>query len=160
MSVRVDESAEAPKLDNQNAATPEEPTHSVPTSFSEKTKNWHERHKPRIRVALGVTLAVGLGLVVAAHRHARQGGERYDPEDIGDSEPVSDREITDERRQSALAPDRDPFLRRLPTGQQASEAAKDRHRQLTGNNVPPGYTSVRPWFFPSTDKKHPGGAAA
>lgn len=62
------------------------PENSEFTSFAETAKKWYERHKPKIRVALGVTLAVGLGLVVAAHRQERQDGERYDAEDIGDRE--------------------------------------------------------------------------
>ncbi|MEU7555959.1 hypothetical protein AB0B01_27125 [Streptomyces sp. NPDC044571] len=136
----------------------EPPEDSEPTSFAETAKNWYARHKPKIRVALGVTLAVGL--VVAAHRYERQDGEWYDAEDIGDWEPVSDRVAPNEPRQSALDPDRDPFLRRLPTGQQASEAAKARYRELTGNELPPGYTLVRRWFFLNPEDEDPGEAAA
>ncbi|MGW1817100.1 hypothetical protein ACWCQM_26445 [Streptomyces sp. NPDC002125] len=160
MSVQVDDPAEAPEVNNQNAATPSEPTPEGgdPTSFAEKTKDWYGRHKPKIRVALGVTLAVGL--VVVAHLHGRRDGERYDAEDIGDFEPDSDREATDEPRQSALDPDRDPFLRRLPAGQQASEAAKERYRELTGNELPSGYTLVRRWFFLNPGDEDPGEAAA
>ncbi|MET8008979.1 hypothetical protein [Streptomyces sp. NPDC005266] len=128
-----------------NDSTP--PEDGEPTSFAEKTKTWYEKHKPKIRVALGVTLAVGLGLIVVAHRHERQAGERYDAEGIGDWEPVSGRHATDEPRRSFLDPDRDPFLRRLPAGQQASEEANARYRELRGCDLPPGYTCVRPWSF-------------
>ncbi|MEV6479036.1 hypothetical protein [Streptomyces sp. NPDC051576] len=160
MSVRVDDSAETPEVNNQNAATPSEPTPEggEPTSFAEKTKGWYERHKPKIHVALGVTLAVGL--VGVAHLRRRREGERYDAEDIGDFEPNSGHEATDEPRQSALDPDCDPFLRRLPDGQQASEAAKQRYRELTGNELPPGYTLVRRWFFLNPGDEDPGEAAA
>ena len=155
MHVRVDESAE---VDDQNAATPEEPTpeNGEPSSFAEKTKRWHERHKLKVRVTLGVTMAMGLGFV--AHRHTSQGGERYNADDIGDFHPVSDCGATEPRR-SIIDPDRNPFLRRLPTGQQASEAARERHRELTGDDLTPGYTSVRRWFFPSPEKEGSGEAA-
>lgn len=59
-----------------------------PTSIVEKTKDWYGKRKPKIRVALGVTLAVGLAVV--AHLHERADAERYDAEDIRDSESFSD----------------------------------------------------------------------
>ncbi|MGW2058478.1 hypothetical protein ACWCOZ_31975 [Streptomyces sp. NPDC001840] len=105
-----------------------------------------------------MTLVVGL--TVVASLTTRQDGERYDAEDLGDSEPVSGREATDEPRRSSIDPDRDPFLRRLPAGQQASEAAKARYRELTGNDLPPGYTLVRRWFYPSPGDEDSGEAAA
>ncbi|MEU5119058.1 hypothetical protein [Streptomyces asoensis] len=122
--------------------------------FAEKTKNWYERHKPKIRIVGAVTLAV------VAHLATRQDGERYDAEDIGDAGPVSGREATDEPRRSSRDPDRDPFLRRLPAGQQASEAAKARYKELTGNDLPPGYTLVRRWFYLSPEDENAGEAAA
>ncbi|WP_345457480.1 hypothetical protein [Actinoallomurus oryzae] len=137
--------------------TPSEPTpeDGEPTSFAEKTKNWYEKHKPKIRAVGGVTLVVGLAVVAYL-------AERYDAEDIADSEPVSDPETTDEPRRSSLDPDRDPFLRRLPPGQHASEEARARYKELTGNDLPPGYTLVRRWFFPSdsSEDEDPGEAAA
>ncbi|WEV25443.1 hypothetical protein OYE22_09740 [Streptomyces sp. 71268] len=116
------------------------PEDCEPTSFVEKTKNWYGKHKPKIRIALGVTLTVGLAVVTRLH-------ERYDAEDIGDSESFSDREATDEPRQAFLDPDRDPFLRRLPAGQRASGEANARYRELRDCDLPPGYTCVRPWSF-------------
>jgi hypothetical protein len=144
MSVQVDESGEEPEADNQNTAVPEETSSKdgEPNSFAENTKHWYQRHKPKIRVA--VTLAVGLGLVVAAHRHEWHVGE-----DTGGSDPASDHKATAGPRLSALDLDRAPFLRRLPAGQHASEAAMERHRELTGDDLPSGYTSVRRWLFPS-----------
>ncbi|MGY1584738.1 hypothetical protein [Streptomyces sp. MN13] len=131
-----------------------------PTSFGQKTKTWYEKHKPKIRVAFGVTLAVGLAVV--AHLHERQDSERYDAEDIEDShEPDAGSEPT-EPRQSSLDPDRDPFLRRLPPGHRASEAAKERYRELTGNELPAGYTVVRRWMYrdDASEEEDPGEAAA
>ena len=148
MSVQVDKSGEAPDVDNQNAAVPEE-TFSEdggPNSFAENTKHWYQRNKPKIRVA--VTLAVGLGLAVAAQRHERH-GEGYARDDTGGSGPVSDRNATAGLHLSAVDLDRNPFLRRLPAGQHASEAAMERHRELTGDDLPSGYTSVRRWLFSS-----------
>lgn len=139
----MDESAEAPEPDNQ-AAAPEEPVcgDGEPTSFAARAKTWHETHKPKIQVALGVALAVGLSLVVAAHRHEGQDDERYGVEDIGNPGPVLDREATDMPRKSAPYPEREPFLRRLSANQQASDAARERYRELTGNDLPPGHTVV------------------
>ncbi|MCX4581181.1 hypothetical protein OHB41_50440 [Streptomyces sp. NBC_01571] len=128
-----------------NDSTP--PEDGEPTSFAEKTKTWYAKHKPKVRVALGLTLAVGLGLIVVAHRHERQVGGRYDAEGTGDCEPVFDRDATDEPRRSFFDPDRDPFLRRLPDGQQASGEANARYRELRGCDLPPGYTCVRPWSY-------------
>lgn len=143
MCCGVDESGEAPEPDNQVVA-PEEPVcgDGEFTSFAEKAKNWHEKHKPKIQVALGATLAAVLSLVVAAHRHEGQGGERYYAEDIQDPEPVAGREATDVPRKSAPYPERNPFLRRLPANQQASDAANERCRELTGSDLPPGHTLV------------------
>ncbi|MFD0374574.1 hypothetical protein [Streptomyces sp. NPDC127112] len=140
-------------------STPED---GEPTSFGQKTKNWYEKHKSKLRVALGVTLAVGLGLVVATNLHGRPDGERFDAEDIGEWEPESGPEVPDEPRRSVLDPDRSPFLRRLPPGQRASEAAKERYRELTGNDLPPGYTVVRRWMFldDASEDEDPGEAAA
>ncbi|MGW4559932.1 hypothetical protein ACWEOV_40920 [Streptomyces sp. NPDC004365] len=137
-----------------NDSTPED---DEPTSFSQKTKDWYEKHKPKIRVAFGVTLAVGLGLVAVA-LHQRQNGEGCGMEDIGDSlepEPT-------EPRQSSLDPDRDPFLRRLPLGHRASGAARERYRELTGDELPPGYTVVRRWMYlgEASEEEEPGEAAA
>ncbi|MFD6080578.1 hypothetical protein ACFWG5_33935 [Streptomyces hydrogenans] len=136
------------------------PEDGEPTSFVKKTKSWYGKHKPKIRVALGVTLAVGLAVVT--HLHERAEAERYDAEDIGDSESFSDREATDEPRQSFLDPDRDPFLRRLPAVQRASEEANARYRELRGCDLPPGYTCVRPWSFLTRDDEDedPGEVAA
>ncbi|MGW0898934.1 hypothetical protein ACWD0G_18410, partial [Streptomyces goshikiensis] len=103
----------------------------------------------KIRVAFGVTLVVGLAVV--AHLHERADAERHDGEDCGDSESFSDSEATDEPRQSFLDPDRDPFLRRLPDGQRASEEANARYRERRGCDLPSGYTCVRWWSFLSPD---------
>lgn len=140
-----------------NDSTPED---DEATSFAQKTKVWYKKHEPKIRVVFGVTLAVGL--VVVAHLYLRQDGERYDAEEIGDSpEPESGSEPK-EPRQSSLDPDRDPFLRRLPPGHRASEAAKERYRELTGNELPPGYTVVRRWMYldDASEEEDPGEAAA
>lgn len=138
-----------------NDSTPED---GEPTSFVERTKNWYERRKPKIHIVGAVTLT--LGLAVVAHLAMKQDGERHSVEDIGDSDPVSGRAATDEPRRSSLDPDRDPFLRRLPAGQQASEAAKARYRELTSNDLPPGYTLVRRWFYLSPGDEGPSEAAA
>lgn len=133
-----------------------------PTSFAEKTKNWYERHKPKIGVALGVGVALAAGLVMVAHLAEKEDAEGYDAEDIEDSEPVSDREATDEPRRSAPDPYRAPFLRRLPAGQQVSEEAKARYREQMGDEVPSGYTPVRRWKFlsDSPEDEATGEAAA
>ena len=139
-----------------NDSTPKD---DEPTSFAEKTKHWYERHKPKIRIIVGgVTLAVGLA--AAVYLATRQDGEGYDVEDVRDSEPVSDREATDEPRQSCLDPDRDPFLRRLHPDHRASEDAKARFKELMGKDLPPGYTLVRRWMFMNPDDDASGEAAA
>ncbi|MGW2696970.1 hypothetical protein [Streptomyces sp. NPDC001296] len=151
-----------------NDSTPGDPTleHGEPTpedgeatSFAETAKNWYRKHRGKILAAGGVLGGMALFVVVASLA-GRKDAERYDAEDIGDSEPVSGDEAADEPRQSSLDPDRDPFLRRLPAGQQASEAAKARYKELTGKDLPPGYTLVRRWFFLSPDDEDPGEAAA
>jgi hypothetical protein len=144
MSVRVDDSAEAPEVDNQNAATPSEPTPEGGelTSSAEKTKNWYERHKPKIRVALGVTLAVGLAVVIVVARQAMEQNVTEDTENFellpdtgaGGSDPSPDFEAADPRKGPVL------HLMSLPPGSQPSEARKEVYRQATGDELPPGMT--------------------
>lgn len=116
------------------------PEDGEPTSFTETAKDWYEKHKPKIRAVGGVTLAVGLA--VAAHLAGRQ-----DATDIADSEPASGREGTEQSRRSLPDPERDPFLRRLPAGQHASEEARARYRELTGKELLDGWTVVRRWLY-------------
>ncbi|MCX5321763.1 hypothetical protein [Streptomyces sp. NBC_00120] len=138
-------------------------TGKAPTSFAETAKNWYRKHKPKIRVVGGVTLAVGLAVV--AHLAERcdaercdaesydaesYDAERCDAEDIADSEPVSDRETTGEPRQSPS-----PHLRKLPEGQNASEEKKAQYKEATGDDLAPGTT----WVHPPEDED-PGEAAA
>ncbi|AVV45341.1 MULTISPECIES: hypothetical protein [Streptomyces] len=120
------------------------PADGEPAPSDEKSKSWYAKHKPKIRVMGGVTLSVSLAVVAYL---ARQGSTRHEVEDIADYEPASDDEATEQPRQSSPAPDRDPFLRRLPPGQHASEEAKARYRELTGNELPDGYTVVRRWMY-------------
>lgn len=127
-------------------STPGEPTPAdgEPAPSDEKSKSWYAKHKPKIRVIGGVTLVVGLAVVAYL---VRQGSERHEVKDIAGYEPASDDEVTEQPRQSSPDPDRDPFLRRLPPGQQASEEAKARYRELTGHELPDGYTVVRRWMY-------------
>ncbi|MFC8716598.1 hypothetical protein [Kitasatospora sp. NPDC057198] len=143
---------------NDDSTPPGEPREdSGSTSFSESVRNWYQRHKPKIRIALGVALTVGVG-VVAALATQRPEGEKYEAENV--EAPVPNHDTTGAFRQSALDPDRDPFLRRLPPGQSPSEAAKARYRELTGNGLPPGYTVVRRWLFLGSEDEGPDEAAA
>ncbi|MGW2034165.1 hypothetical protein [Streptomyces sp. NPDC001811] len=159
--MRVNDSTPGDPTLEYGEPTPEE---SEATSFAETTKNWYRKHRGKVLAAGGVLGGMALFVVVASLVGRQDGerydAERYDAEDIGDSEPVSGDEAADEPRQSSLDPDRDPFLRRLPAGQQASEAAKARYKELTGKELPPGYTLVRRWFFLSPDDEDPGEAAA
>ena len=141
MYMQVDEPIEA-EGNNQNAATSGDPlpTDGEPASLAEKAKERYKRHKPKIRAV--VTLAVGLSLVVAAHRLEWQGSKRRVVEDAGSSEPVSDREAADKSGRSAPYPVRDPFVRKLPAGQQASSTAMESYREREGSDLPAGLTWV------------------
>ncbi|MFD3701163.1 hypothetical protein ACFWUZ_34440 [Streptomyces sp. NPDC058646] len=123
------------------------------TSSVEKAKRLYRKHKPKVLAVGGVVVTVALA-VIAARLAVSLGPE--------DQEPLSAAETTDQSRQSSSDPDRDPFLRRLPPGHRASEEAKARYRELTGNELPPGYTVVRRWLFPkdSPEDENPGEAAA
>lgn len=136
------------------------PEDDEPSSFGQKTKDWYKKHEPKIRVAFGVTLAVGL--VVVAHLYLSKDGEEYESGDIEDSPEHESGSEPTEPRQSSLDPDRDPFLRRLPPGHRASDAAKARYRELTGNELPPGYTVVRRWMYldDASEEEDIGKAAA
>ncbi|MFC8803929.1 hypothetical protein ACFT9J_10795 [Streptomyces anthocyanicus] len=126
-----------------------------PTSFAEKTKYLCRKHKGKFLAAGGMALAI----VAVVVRHAM---EQSVAESAEEQEPSPAPETTDQSRRSSLDPDRDPFLRRLPVGQHASEEAKARYRELTGNEIPPGYTLVRRWLFvvDSSEDEDPGEAAA
>ncbi|MCC9706144.1 hypothetical protein E4N62_13230 [Streptomyces sp. MNU76] len=127
-------------------STPGEPTPAdgEPAPSDEKLKSWYAKHKPKIRVIGGVTLVVGLAVVTYL---ARQGSASHEVVDIADYEPASDDEATKQPRQSFPAPDRDPFLRRLPPGQHAGEEARARYRERTGSELPDSYTVVRRWMY-------------
>ncbi|MER6221558.1 hypothetical protein ABT189_13450 [Streptomyces sp900105755] len=105
-----------------------------------------KKHKPKLRAAGGATLAIGGGILAAviASRIEGRDAERYEVEYW---EPPSAPEEADQSRQSFLDPDRDPFLRRLPAGHHAGEETKTRYRELTGNELPDGYTVVRRWLY-------------
>lgn len=122
------------------------PKEGEPTRFA-KTKNWCKKHEPKFRAAGGATLAIG-GVLLAAvitNRIEGRDAERYEAEN---QDPVSaPEEAEGQSRQSFLDPSRDPFLRRLPAGQSAREEAMARHRELTGNELPDGYTVVRRWLY-------------
>ncbi|MEV5131383.1 hypothetical protein ACN6K8_004240 [[Kitasatospora] papulosa] len=142
-----------------NDSTPGEPASEdgEPTSFAEKTKHLCRKHKGKILAAGGVALVI----LVVVVRHAM---EQSVAEDAEDQDPSPAPETTDQPRRSSLDPDRDPFLRKLPVGQHASEEAKARYRELTGNEIPPGYTLVRRWLFlvgsSEDEEEEPGEAAA
>lgn len=120
------------------------PACGEPAPSVEKTESWYAQHKPKIRVIGGMTLVVGLAVVSYL---VRQGVGRYKAEDIEDYEPAPDDRTTNQPRQSSPDPDSDPFLRRLPAGHQASEEATARYRELTGKELPDGYTVVRRWMY-------------
>ena len=103
--------------------------------------------KPIIATAIFVFVfccAAGILAAVIASRIEGRDAERYEVEY---GEPPSAPEEVDQSRQSFLDPDRDPFLRRLPAGHHASEEVKTRYRELTGNELPDGYTVVRRWLY-------------
>ncbi|MFF4802304.1 hypothetical protein ACFY1U_28530 [Streptomyces sp. NPDC001351] len=121
------------------------PEDGEPTRFA-KAKNWCKKHEPKFRAAGGATLAIG-GVILAAVIASRIKGRDAERYEVEDWEPPSAPEEADQSRQSFLDPDRDPFLRTLPHGQHASEEAKARYRELTGNELPDGYTVVRRWLY-------------
>ncbi|MFK0279888.1 hypothetical protein ACIQVL_05345 [Streptomyces sp. NPDC090499] len=126
-----------------NDSTP--PEDGEPTRFA-KGKNWCKKHESKFRAAGGATLAIG-GVILAAVIASRIEGRDTERYEVEDWEPPSASEEAYQSRQSFLDPDRDPFLRRLPAGQHASEEAKARYRELTGNELPDGYTVVRRWLY-------------
>ncbi len=122
------------------------PKDGEPTRIA-MAKNWCKKHEPKLRAAGGATLAIGGAILAAvvANRIEGRDAERYE---VADWDPLSaPEEAGGQSRQSFLAPDRDPFLRRLPAGQNASGEAKARYRELTGNELPDGYTVVRRWLY-------------
>ncbi|MCX4972768.1 hypothetical protein [Streptomyces sp. NBC_00620] len=121
------------------------PEDGEPTRFA-KAKNWCKKHEPRFRAAGGATLAIG-GVILAATIASRIEGRDAERYEVEDWDPLSAPEEADQSRQSFLGPDRDPFLRRLPAGQHASEEAKARYRELVGDELPDGYTVVRRWLY-------------
>lgn len=122
------------------------PEDGEPTRFA-VAKNWCKKHEPKLRAAGGVTLAIG-GVILAAVIANRIEGRDGEGNEVEDWNPISaPEEVEGRSRQSVRAPDRDPFLRRLPAGQNASGEAQARYRELTGNELPDGYTVVRRWLY-------------
>ncbi|WP_405938627.1 hypothetical protein OG338_20005 [Streptomyces sp. NBC_00726] len=139
-------------------STPSEPTadDGEPTSFRERAKGWAEKHPRTIQVVktMAVTVGVAAGVAVAVMAFKSDGMAQDEAEDAGYAEdgeaqePFSDPEAASQTRQSHPDPDRDPFLRRLPRGQQASPEARERYRELTdGGELPDGYTLVSRWLY-------------
>ncbi len=136
-----------------NDSTPED---DGPASFIENAKSLYRKHRPKV-LAVGAAVAtVALAAIAASLAEGR------DSENAEDQASLSVPETTDQPRQSSIDDDRDPFLRRLPAGQHASEEAKTRYKESTGNDLPPGYTGVRPWSYltDSSEDEPPGEAAA
>ncbi|TVL92760.1 hypothetical protein CD790_06245 [Streptomyces sp. SAJ15] len=124
-------------------STPCEPAleDSKPTSFTSKAKVLYQKHREKIHAVGGVVVSAALTAAVARLMEGR------DAEDADNQAPSLPPEAASEPRQSSPAPDRDPFLRRLPPGQRASDEARARYRELTGDELPDGYTVVRRWMF-------------
>ncbi|WP_437081035.1 hypothetical protein [Streptomyces sp. enrichment culture] len=123
-------------------STPCEPAleDSKPTSFTSKAKVLYQKHREKIHAVGGVVVSAALTAAVARLVEGR------DVEDADEPSSLSP-EAASEPRQSSPAPDRDPFLRRLPPGQRASDEARARYRELTGEELPDGYTVVRRWMY-------------
>ncbi|MEV0871345.1 hypothetical protein ACWC9F_20895 [Streptomyces sp. NPDC001110] len=136
-------------------STPSEPTadDGEPTSFRERAKDWAEKHPRTIRVAktMVMTAGVAAGVAVAVMVFKSDGMAQDEAEDAEEGEaqePSSAPEAASQTRQSYPDPARDPFLRRLPPGQQASPEARERYRELTdGEELPDGYTLVSRWLY-------------
>ncbi|MFH8237287.1 hypothetical protein [Streptomyces sp. NPDC018321] len=118
------------------------PEEGEPTSFADKTKNWYERHKPKIRVVGGVTLAVGLAVV----RHiaerpgvATQDADRPGAESLVDFEQSAVADTAREPRQTPT-----PHLRNLGAGRKASPGKRAQFKEETGGELPPNTTYVNP----------------
>ncbi|MFE7748395.1 hypothetical protein [Streptomyces sp. NPDC057428] len=133
-------------------STPNEPTNDdgEPTSFRKRAKDWAEKHPRTTRVvkATVMTAGVAAGVAVAVMVFKSDGMTQDEAEDSEAQEPFSAPEAASQTRQSYPDPDRDPFLRRLPPGQQASPEARERYRELTdGDELPDGYTLVSRWLY-------------
>lgn len=129
------------------------PEDGEPTSFVENAKNLIKKHKGKVLAVGGAVGSVALAVVFASL------AERRDAED---QEPPSAPETTDEPPRSSSAYDVDPFLRKLPDGQNASEEKKEKYKEETGEDLPPGKTWVDGWSCPgdSPEDEDPGEAAA
>ncbi|MGA5124394.1 hypothetical protein ACPCAG_13945 [Streptomyces pseudogriseolus] len=123
-------------------STPCEPAleDSKPTSFTSKAKVLYQKHREKIHAVGGVVVSAALTAAVARLMEGRDAEDADEPSSLPP-------EAASEPRQSSPAPDRDPFLRRLPPGQRASDAARARYRELTGEELPDGYTVVRRWMY-------------
>ncbi|WP_307679642.1 hypothetical protein [Streptomyces sp. V4I2] len=109
-----------------NDSTPE---NDEPTTFVETSKNLFRKHKPKVLAVGGAVGSVALA-VIAASLAGGRGSENTE-----DQESLSAPETSDQSRRSSSDHDRDPFLRRLPAGQHASDEARARYKELTGNDL-------------------------
>lgn len=114
------------------------PKGGQPTSFTQTTRNWYRKHKPKIQAAGAIGLAaVGSAIALLA--------DRQHAEERDDSELETVPSSAGTRRRPPGPHDVDPFLRRLPDGQRASATARANYKAATGKDLPPGYTYVNGW---------------
>ncbi|MET7436084.1 hypothetical protein ABZT16_45615 [Streptomyces flaveolus] len=102
-----------------------------PTSFGQKTKNWYEKHKPKIRAVGGaVGVAVAVALVVAKHAVEQNAAEdaeyTEETEETEDTGSAADSAEEDERRKPPIKHNVAPYKRRLPDGREIDVSGYER----------------------------------
>ncbi|WP_159072292.1 hypothetical protein [Streptomyces sp. CMB-StM0423] len=114
------------------------PEDGEPTSFAESVRDWCKKQKPKILAVGAIGLAfAGVVASLAERRDAHEG-----------SEPASPPEATAGSRQPPGPYGVEDFRRKLPPGQRASPAKRAKYKEVTGEDLPPGYTFVDGWSVP------------
>jgi hypothetical protein len=116
-----------------NDSTP--PEDGEPTSFGQKTKNWYEKHKSKIRAVGGAVGGVALTAAVLVAKHAMEQNAAEDAEDTGSA---ADSAEEDERRKPSIKHTVAPHKRRLADGREIDVSGYERGGSSEDEDEDPG----------------------
>ncbi|MFD7750674.1 hypothetical protein [Streptomyces sp. NPDC059757] len=112
-----------------NDSTPED---GEPTSFREKTKDWYERHKPKIRAvaaAAGAVGAVAVTVAVVVARNAVEQSATEETQETGGAEDSGSAADSTEEKEQRNSPGKHnvaPHKRRLADGREIDVSGYER----------------------------------
>ncbi|WP_411089568.1 hypothetical protein [Streptomyces sp. 061-3] len=118
-------------------STPED---GEPTSLGQKTKNWYEKHKPKIR-AVGGAVGVAVAVAVVVARHAVEQSATEETEETGETEDSGSAADSTEEKEQRNSPGKHnvaPHKRRLADGREIDVSGYERGSSSEDEDEDPG----------------------